>query len=507
MSRTLLKKIVFIIFTAGMIFYSQPAMSQPHFDWVRNYPIRGRAAAIDSSGYIYITGQSTNFYQKILKYDSLGNIIWMKDFNIATGSNYLGIAAYKSRYFYITYSNQDHSFGLSKFDTSGTLMWTRNISGYYYEPFCLTLDSSGNVYVSGEIDFYAANCFTVKYNPQGDTLWRAIYYPSTNGGAYTGRSISVDNQKNVYITGGISYLDFTYSYGTIKYDSLGNRKWISKYYSPYSPYSTAGGGSVKADNKGNCYVTGVALVNGNGVVSPVTIKYGPNGDSIWTRLFIFQDTIQPSGAYDMALDDNDNIYIPCNYTIKYDKNGNQLWYTRNNFYMNRVQIFMNDVYCSGGYWDPFIKLSGYNNNNGSLLFNVQYSTPYSVISGGILVHGKNIYHYAYALDSAILFKYSSNPSSISENTNESLEFRMHQNFPNPFNSSTTIKYSIKKNSFIKIQIFDINGREVKTIASEKKSPGDYQVKFEGSGLSSGVYFYSLFADYILIDTKKLIIVK
>ena len=500
--------ILFCVIAAGMMFYSKPSTAQPHFDWVRNYPIIGKAAAIDSSGYVYFVGEQTGGTQKILKYDSLGILLWTKDFNIITGSSYVGIAAFKSRYIYITYSNENHSFGLSKFDTSGTLLWTRSISGYYYEPYCMTLDTSGNIYVSGEIDVYGANCFTVKYNPVGDTLWRAIYYPSTNGGSFTGRSISVDNQKNVYITGGEVYQSI-WSYTTIKYNSLGNREWVSKYYSPYSPYAISSSGCIKADNKGNCYVTGGATyanLNG-GKTAPVTIKYGPNGDSIWTRLFRLQDTVEYTGANDLVIDDNENIFITCKYTIKYDKDGNFKWYANNNFYLNRVQIFMNDVYCSGGFWDPFIKLSGYNNNNGSLLFNVQYSTPYPLISGGILVYGKNIYHYAYALDSAILFKFTSNTSSISVNGNTIDNFKLHQNFPNPFNSATTINYSINKNSFIKIQIFDINGREVKTITSEKKSPGDYQVKFEGSGLSSGVYFYSLFANDILIDTKKLLIVK
>jgi len=113
--------ILFCVIAAGIMFYSKPSTAQPHFDWVRNYPIIGRAAAIDSSGYVYFVGtqQSLLGIQTILKYDSLGNIIWTKEFNVVTGSNYIGIAAYKSRYFYITYSTQGHSFGLSKFDTSG----------------------------------------------------------------------------------------------------------------------------------------------------------------------------------------------------------------------------------------------------------------------------------------------------------------------------------------------------------------------------------------------------
>ncbi|MFA5012290.1 MAG: T9SS type A sorting domain-containing protein [Ignavibacteria bacterium] len=502
--------IMFCVIAAGMVFYSQPALSQPHFEWVRNYPIIGRAAAIDSSGYVYFVGEQTGGTQKILKYDSLGNIIWTKEFNVITGSNYLGIAAYKSRYLYITYSTQGHSFGLSKFDTSGTLMWTKNISGYYYEPMCITLDTSGNIYVAGEIDYYASNSFTVKYNPDGDTLWRAIYYPSTNGGGYIGRSISVDNQKNVFITGGEIYQSMN-SYTTIKYDSLGNRKWVSKYFSPYSPYSSAGGGSVKADNKGNCYVTGYityTIVNGFEKFTPATIKYGPNGDSIWTRLFRLQDTIDFGAGEDMVLDDNDNVFIPCNYMIKYDKYGNLKWYANNNFYLRRALLFENNIYGSGGIWDDRIQMLGYDNDRGNVIFNQIYpTTNHPVICDGNLTFGNSFYIYAHDNDSLILIKFSSYTSSISGHGYTIDNFKLHQNYPNPFNSSTTIRYSINKNSEIKMKVFDIKGKEVRTITSEKKTPGIYEVKFDGGGLSSGIYFYSLFADNIIIDTKKLILIK
>jgi len=480
------------------------------FEWVRNYPIVGRAAAIDSSGYVYFVGRQTGGTQKILKYDSLGNIIWTKDFNIITGSSYVGIAAFKSRYFYITYSNQDHSFGLTKFDTSGVLLWKKNISGYYYEPMCITHDTSGNIYVTGDISYNGINSFTVKYNPQGDTLWSAIYYPSTNGGAFSPHSISVDNSKNVYITGNLNNPDFTFAYGTIKYDNSGNRKWISKYYSPMSPNHGAGGGCVKADNKGNCYVTGGATyanINGIGYTTPVTIKYGPNGDSIWTRLFRLQDTIQFGGAYDMVLDENDNIYIPCNYSIKYDKNGNQLWYANNNFYLNKVILFGNNIYGSGGFWDDRIQILGYDNYGGNVIFNQIYPTPHSVICGGNLKFGNNLYLYAYANDSTILIKYTSNTSSISGNVNRVEYFKLFQNYPNPFNSLTVIKYSLNVNSLITLKIYDISGKEIRTLINERKPQGNYTIKFNGSSLSSGIYFYSLFSDNKLIETKKLIIVK
>ena len=80
------------------------------------------------------------------------------------------------------------------------------------------------------------------------------------------------------------------------------------------------------------------------------------------------------------------------------------------------------------------------------------------------------------------------------------EFNLIQNFPNPFNPSTTIQYTIppieqKTNlsNNIKLTIYDIQGRELKTIVNNKQGPGSYQVSFDASSLSSGIYFYSLIA--------------
>ena len=500
--------ILFCVIAAGMMVFSQSAISQPHFDWVRNYPITGRVAAIDSSGYVYFVGEQTGGTQKILKYDSLGILLWAKNFNVITGSNYLGIAAYKSKYLYITYSNQNHSLGLTKFDTSGLLMWSKSLSEYYHDPSCLTLDTAGYIYVTGKIFYYAANSFTVKYNPAGDTLWRAIYYPSTNGGSYTGLSISVDNQKNVYITGGESY-QFINSYTTIKYDSLGNRKWVSKYYSPYSSTSFTRGYCVKADNKGNCYVTGVtlhSLINGVYRYAPVTIKYGSNGDSIWTRLFVLADTIDFGSGSDIAIDDNENIFIPCYYTIKYDKNGNLLWYKNNNFPVSREILFENNIYGSGGFWEDRLQMLGYDNDRGNVIFNQIYPTPHPVICGGNLTFSNNLYMYAYANDSAILFKYTSNTSLISGNVNRVNNFKLSQNYPNPFNPETKINYELPNDGKVKLMIYDVLGREIKTLVNEVKQAGKYTVEFNGSNFASGVYFYRIESGKFT-EVKRMVLVK
>jgi len=86
------------------------------------------------------------------------------------------------------------------------------------------------------------------------------------------------------------------------------------------------------------------------------------------------------------------------------------------------------------------------------------------------------------------------------------EFKLEQNFPNPFNPITTIRYTIARNGIVRLRIFDMLGQEVELLISEEKDPGNYMIKFDASSLSSGAYFYSLQSgDFI--ETKKLIVLK
>jgi hypothetical protein len=86
------------------------------------------------------------------------------------------------------------------------------------------------------------------------------------------------------------------------------------------------------------------------------------------------------------------------------------------------------------------------------------------------------------------------------------EFSLFQNYPNPFNPQTTIKYSIPQKSVVTITVYDILGKEVSKLVNEEKLSGTYEVQFDGSKLSSGVYFYRLHAGSFL-KTKKLVLLK
>jgi hypothetical protein len=93
-----------------------------------------------------------------------------------------------------------------------------------------------------------------------------------------------------------------------------------------------------------------------------------------------------------------------------------------------------------------------------------------------------------------------------ENNLTPTEFYLGQNFPNPYNSQTTISYSIPNSSLVQIQIFDVLGKAVLTLLNEEKSSGNYKLSFNASELTSGVYFYQLRAgDFV--ETKKMVFLK
>ncbi len=86
------------------------------------------------------------------------------------------------------------------------------------------------------------------------------------------------------------------------------------------------------------------------------------------------------------------------------------------------------------------------------------------------------------------------------------EFRLDQNYPNPFNPTTMINYQLPVNSYVTLKVYDILGREVKTLVEGNQTAGIHTVVFNGSALASGTYFYRLIAGGKFI-TRKMVILK
>jgi hypothetical protein len=95
---------------------------------------------------------------------------------------------------------------------------------------------------------------------------------------------------------------------------------------------------------------------------------------------------------------------------------------------------------------------------------------------------------------------------VDENFSSVNSYSLSNNYPNPFNPSTTFRYSIPTQSKVIIKVYDMLGNEIATLMDEEKSVGTYELTWNAASLSSGIYFYQLKAgDFV--NTKKMILLK
>jgi hypothetical protein len=248
---------------------------------------------VDNSGNVYVTGWSigsgTGYDYATIKYDSLGNQLWVERYN-GPGSyddqaNAIALdssgGVYVTGYSYGNGPSQDYApqdFATIKYDSQGNQLWVERYHGYVYGDnvaHAVAADKSGNVYVTGYSGGLGTShdYVTVKYDSVGNQLWVETYNGPANGGD-AALAIALGNSGNVYVTGtsygGEPYHD--YGYATVKYDSLGNQLW-AKRYDP-AANGSAVVWSIATDDLGNVFVTGWSPIPMGGTIYDyLTIKY------------------------------------------------------------------------------------------------------------------------------------------------------------------------------------------------------------------------------------------
>lgn len=134
------------------------------------------------------------------------------------------------------------------------------------------------------------------------------------------------------------------------------------------------------------------------------------------------------------------------------------------------------------------------------------------LSTGNSMNMKTDSSYTFTYNGIRSFSVNASITEINELNNVPKEFDLSQNYPNPFNPSTSIKYSVPFESSVKLVVFNTLGEIVKELVSEVKATGNYEVNFNASHLSSGIYFYSISAQPLnggesFRAVKKLVLVK
>ena len=457
--------------------------------------------------------------------------------------------------------NQSYSGGydafILKFNSNGARLWATYYGGSgsggsgYEGGNSICTDNSGNLYVTGwtnSTNFpiqtltggynqttYGGgdgDAFILKFNSNCARLW-ATYY---GGIAYDeGLSICTDNLNNLYVTGWTSSTNFptqilpgAYNQTTgigssvfiLKFASTGSRQWAAYYGGSYGD----GGRGICIDNSGNLYVTGGTSSTNfptqilPGAYNQTTYSGSPGDafilkfDSNCARLWAtYYGGSSYDDGYEVCTDNSGNLYV--------------IGETNSNNFPTQILSGAYNQTTRGGFYDIFIlKFT----NSGARQWATYYGgNDYDSEPGVCIDSSSNFYvtgstksinfptktlSGAYndtALDGsadAFILKFSSTVD-IKKISNEiPVKYSLHQNYPNPFNPTTNIRYDIPKSSFVKITVYNILGKELATLVNEKLSAGSYEVDWDATSYTSGVYFYKLITDNF-VDVKKMLLIK
>ncbi len=287
-------------------------------------------------------GSSTGFDYTIIKYNSSGVQQWVQYYNGPGNSddNASSMVIDGSGNVYITGSSvgigTSSDYATIKYNSSGVQQWIQRYNGLGNlddGANSITIDDSGNVYVTGSSSGAGTSWdyATIKYNSSGVQQWVQRYNGS--GNLYDGaNSITLDGSGNVYVTGGSSGIGTSRDYATIKYNSSGVQQWVQRYNGPANSLETAG--TIAIDGSGNVYVIGTAYVNIDST-SATTIKYNSSGVQQWVQSYI---SSLSNGNFEkrnsLVIDSAGNVYIIAAKiginnldiaTIKYNPTGVQQW--------------------------------------------------------------------------------------------------------------------------------------------------------------------------------------
>ena len=443
--------------------------------------------AVDSVGNCYVagyTGVNTGpFDGVIIKYNADGDTIWSRKLLTNLDDELTNIAIDINNSVYVTGRSGDTAL-VFKFDTNGNLLWRDK---YFSPPYIcqsgkIIIDKLNNIFIVGNlINLSQPNLNDIlirNYSPNGNLNWITQYNsPYNNSDAMS--DIAVDCNSNIFVIGSSYNISSDFDILTFKLNNSGILQW-QKFFNGVSNSEDVGIGIV-CDSLGNSiFLTGTTYVTGFSS-NYITIKLNLNGDTLWTMSYNgpgnFQDNVM-----DISLDKSLNIYITGESsnssfdfdvaTIKYTSSGNQQWITR---------------------WSNSV-----NGSDGGVKIIVD-------IEDNVLIGGYTSASAPNFLD-LLAIKYTQPVGILPISNYIPIESELEQNFPNPFNPNTKIRFNIKEPAFAVINIYNSLGVYIKTLINEKVFAGKYEVDWDATDFPSGIYFYTLIVNDIK-ETRKMIYIK
>jgi len=288
--------------------------------WERRYNSPGgnnqpNDIQLDAEGNLYVAGASwvteqEDFDLLLLKYDPAGNLLWDRTLDNGDGqldSGYaLSIDAAGNA---VVAGYTEPNAYLVKYSTNGDLLWDREKAGFSTndEWRRVETDGEGNIYVLGEISPPGEpnHLWTTKYDPDGEILWEQTYTGTVDESCYAG-NLALMPDGGVVVSGQSWDLPFNTNIVTIRYAADGTELWQRL---ENGGYSQASGDDVGVDAQGNIYVTGYGF-NYSFWEDIITLGYSPEGDLLWTQVYVGPDYPEQSDyPQAIAVDDVGNVFV------------------------------------------------------------------------------------------------------------------------------------------------------------------------------------------------------
>ncbi|NQT25147.1 SBBP repeat-containing protein [candidate division KSB1 bacterium] len=480
------------------------------------------AICTDLNGNVYVTGGSGYAFTSdpdyaTIKYDTNGNEVWVARYKGPDNSEdrAYAISVDENDNVYVTGSSSNNVTWISnmvtiKYNADGGEQWVAVDSARIGQD--MVLDSDGNIYITGEGYWQPSGNYhpmiTIKYDPNGNTNWKARYYIDNSGSfsIHKGIAISLDSLENVYVTGSSWDNDTWGDIATIKYDENGNQLWVNRYNGPGDNSDEPV--DLKVDELGNVYVTGKSRSGGE--QSPfdyLTVKYDTEGNLIWVARY---DGTGNGDDYASALglDAAGNVYVTgtsmgstTNFdfaTIKYvqapvplaptlvsPSDGAIIESDMVNFNWRQNGDPVNN------YW---IEVSTDSLMTNSTIDSTILDTT-TVMSG--FIHNTTYYWRVKAKNVAGWGSFSEVrdfqivTTSVKTEADIPKEYALYQNYPNPFNPSTQIEYNVKEPCKVILVVYNLNGQVIKELINSYKQPGKYSINLDMQDIPSGIYFYKI----------------
>jgi hypothetical protein len=369
-------------------------------------------------------------------------------------------------------------FVISKIQAQVDIFWTKTLgSNGGEEGYSVRQTEDGGYIITGVIAYFGTenhDVWLIKTNSSGDTLWTKTYGGSEHEWGY---SVQQTNDEGYIITG------VTSSFGTgghdvwlIKTNAAGDTLWTKTFGGIYSDQ----GYSLQQTKDGEYIITGYTDSFGaRGGGDIWLIKTNPSGDTLWTKTYGGNGSDIGCSVQQTM----DGGYIITGETSSFGAGGIDVWLIKTT--------------ASGDtLWTKTFGGSSYDYGQ-----SVQQTIDEGYIITGLTMSFGAGNHDIWLIKttpdvSTIEKAYLGTPS----------DYRLSQNFPNPFNPKTTFEFSITKSDRVTVSIYNISGQlfESKTI---NLNPGLYSYEFDGIKYSSGIYFYRISTSSGYTAGRKMVLLK